>query len=94
MEDPRPYLRAKKKVNVKFAFYYHLGAYLFINLCLLIINLITSPGYLWVVWPLMGWGIFVFFHALTAVLFGRATDLRDRMIEAEMEKELKDQRPR
>ena len=89
MEDPRPYIRAKKKVNARFVFYYHLAAYLIINLVLLIINLITSPGYLWVIWPVIGWGIGILFHALGALLFGRDTELRDRMIQKEMEKDLK-----
>lgn len=87
MEDPRPYLRAKKRVNVRLSFYYHLAIYLFLNLFLLIINLMTSPGYLWVIWPLMGWGIGVFLHGISALFFGRATDLKDLMIEEEMEKE-------
>jgi len=89
MEDPRPYLRARRKVDAKFAFYYHFGAYLIVNFILLIINMITSPGYMWVIWPVMGWGIAIFLHALGALLLGRDTELRDRMIREEMEKDLK-----
>ncbi len=87
MDDPRPYLRAKRKVNVRLGFYYHLGVYLIVNTFLLIINLIASPSYLWVIWPLMGWGIFILLHALSALLVGPDTKIRDQMIQKEMEKD-------
>ena len=45
-------------------FYMNLFSYLAVMVILLIINLLTGPGYLWVIWPALGWGIGVFFHAL------------------------------
>ncbi|PHQ99547.1 MAG: hypothetical protein COB39_03075 [Marinosulfonomonas sp.] len=33
-------------------------------LLLLVINLLSSPGYLWVVWPALGWGIAIVLEAL------------------------------
>jgi transcriptional regulator with XRE-family HTH domain len=45
-------------------FYSHLIKYAFIITCLLILNIITSPNYYWVVWPALGWGVGVFFHGL------------------------------
>lgn len=43
-------------------FYNHFTAYCIVNGFLLFVNLITSRGYLWVVWPLMAWGIGIAFH--------------------------------
>ena len=30
----------------------------------MVINLLTSPAYLWFFWPMLGWGIGVVFHGL------------------------------
>jgi hypothetical protein len=35
----------------------HLIVYVAVNLLLLVVNLLTTPGRLWFVWPLVGWGI-------------------------------------
>jgi len=34
-----------------------------------IINFATSTEYLWFKWPIMGWGIGVFFHAMNVFVF-------------------------
>lgn len=47
------------------SFYINLFWYFGIMALLLAINLFTSPGYLWVVWPALGWGIGVLFHGLS-----------------------------
>ena len=44
-------------------FYTHLVIYVVVMAVLVVINLVTSPGYIWFIWPLIGWGIGVFFHA-------------------------------
>lgn len=54
--------RAKKRVKAKKAFYQHLMSYAIINLFLIALNLITSPGYFWFIFPLMGWGVGLAFH--------------------------------
>ncbi|MCF6273711.1 MAG: helix-turn-helix domain-containing protein [Rhodobacteraceae bacterium] len=45
-------------------FYGNLLWYLAIMALLLAINLFQNPGYLWVIWPALGWGIGVLFHGL------------------------------
>jgi hypothetical protein len=44
-------------------FFQHLRAYCIVNGALLLMNLITGPGTFWVVWPILGWGIGLAFHA-------------------------------
>lgn len=48
-------------------FWPHLWSYLGTNSFLVALNLLTSPDYFWASWPLLGWGIGLFFHALSAL---------------------------
>lgn len=63
------YQEAKEKVEVIKGFYIHLIVYVVINLMLFTINITTSPGNLWFIWPLMGWGVAIVLHA-ARVFFG------------------------
>ena len=46
----------------------HLGAYLSVNLMLVVIWLLTTPGgYFWPMWPIMGWGIGMASHTMAHV---------------------------
>ncbi len=47
------------------SFYSNLFWYLGMMAILLVINLMTNPEYLWVIWPALGWGIGVIFHGLS-----------------------------
>jgi 2TM domain len=58
------YAKAKKRVEEIKGFYGNLTSYILVNIVLLIINLATSPEYLWFFWPMLGWGIGVVFHAM------------------------------
>ena len=66
------YQRAQKQVKKLKGFYEHLATFISVNVMLLVINLLTSPESLWFVWPLMGWGVGLFSHAVSVYgLFGR-----------------------
>jgi transcriptional regulator with XRE-family HTH domain len=39
------------------SFYSHAMTYGCVMVLLLVINLVTNPGYLWVIWPALGWGV-------------------------------------
>jgi hypothetical protein len=58
-----------------------------VNILLLIINLVTTPGHLWFKWPLIGWGFGVFFHGLAVFALFKGFSFKERMIEKEMERE-------
>lgn len=47
------------------SFYVHAIQYVVIMLGLLVLNLWVSPGFLWVVFPAIGWGIGVLAHGLS-----------------------------
>jgi hypothetical protein len=58
------YFKAKKRVEEIKGFYGNLASFIAVNCFLIVLNLITSPQYLWFFWPLFGWGIGVLFHGL------------------------------
>ena len=61
--------RAKEQwlAQRKAAFFHHLRSYCIVNGFLFLINVMTNPGgYLWVVWPILGWGIGLAFNAAEA----------------------------
>jgi hypothetical protein len=63
-EEEERYFKAKKRVEEIKGFYGNLIAYVIVNIGLMVINLLTSPAYLWFFWPMLGWGIGVVFHGL------------------------------
>lgn len=87
MEHQKSYQRAKKRAEAKFKFYIHLSVYIAVSILLIVINLSSSTQYLWFKWPLMGWGIGVFFHALGVFVFSGRLSVTEKMIEKEMMRE-------
>ena len=57
------YIRAKKKVDNLKGLYSNLLSYCLVIPFLIFINLMTSPGYYWFWFPMIGWGIGIAFHA-------------------------------
>ncbi len=88
MENTKAYLKAKKKVEARLGFKVHLTVFLVVNAILITANLINSPNELWFIWPLMGWGIGVFWHAMGVFVFDKkGPDMLERMIREEMNKQ-------
>ncbi|MBE9004808.1 2TM domain-containing protein [Fortiea sp. LEGE XX443] len=46
----------------------HLISYLVVNLFLIVLNLVVSPGYFWAIYPLLGWGLGLGLHASSVYL--------------------------
>jgi len=63
MMNDEKYEEAKRRVKELKDFYRNLITYTVINVLLIIINLITSPGSLWFYWVTIFWGIGVLLHA-------------------------------
>jgi hypothetical protein len=89
MENHEVYQRAKKRVEAKIGFYIHLAVYAGVNILLIIINLSTSPQYIWFKWPLLGWGIGLFFHGMSIFVFSgkKLKGIKEKMIEKEIKRE-------
>lgn len=50
--------------------YGHATAYLLVNLGLVGINAVNSPGQWWFMWPMFGWGIGLASHAASVLAVG------------------------
>ena len=51
------YERARRRAEAKFGFFVHAVVFVAVMVLLVAINLLTSPGVLWFIWPLGGWGL-------------------------------------
>ena len=60
------YYQAHKRVEEMKKFYQHLTVYLLCNPIVIVVNLMTSPGYLYFWFSLLGWGVAVGLHGLKA----------------------------
>jgi hypothetical protein len=87
MDEQARYQEAKRRVEEIKGFYLHLVSYLFVNAALVVINLLTSPEYLWFIWPLVGWGVGLIVHAFSVFggLWGKSWE--ERKIKEIMEKD-------
>lgn len=62
--DLERYQKAQKRVKEIKGFYGHLASFILVILFLTFINLRFSPKHIWFYWPMIGWGIGLFFHAV------------------------------
>ena len=85
------YYQAQKRVKEIKEFYQHLAVYALCNPIVIVVNLMTSPGYLWFIWSLMGWGIAIVLHGLKVFRFSPFfnKDWEERKIREILEKENK-----
>lgn len=84
MKNQEAYLKAKERVEDRMGFYIHLTVYLLVNTFLTILNLTFSRDYLWVIWPMIGWGSGLIIHGLRTFVFTAESSLKERLIEKEM----------
>ena len=69
--DNEKYEKAKKRVEEIKGFYSHLITYVVVNIILFLVDFFTSPGIWWFYWPLLGWGIGLFFHGMGVFVFSK-----------------------
>mgnify|MGYP000885646308 FL=1 len=88
-QEEERYFKARKRVEEIKGFYGNLIAYVVVNVGLMVLNLLTSPGYLWFFFPMLGWGIGVLFHGMKVFnympFFGK--DWEEKKIKEFMDKE-------
>ena len=73
--------QAVVRLNKKREFWAHLLAYLMVNTILVVVWAMTGAAFFWPIFPLMGWGIGMAFHAWDT--FGRPPS--EERIRREME---------
>ena len=57
--------RARRRLAAEKSFYAHLTTYAVVIGALFLINALTNRAYWWFVWPAIGWGIGILFHAFS-----------------------------
>jgi len=62
LQDDQLHELARARLVKRREFMAHLAAYVFVNAFLLAIWVITGAGFFWPVFPILGWGIGLFFH--------------------------------
>ncbi len=85
-EDWR-YRKAVKRVKKVKGFYSHFATWLVFSAFFFILNITTSRGDIWFIYPSLGWGIGVIMHALA--VFGLpmlGKDWEERLMEREMDR--------
>jgi hypothetical protein len=86
------YDEAKRRVKELRIFYKSLFTYAAVNVLLIVINLITSPGSLWFYWVTIFWGIAILIQASKVFLIKNKflnKDWEEKKIKDIMEKENK-----
>lgn len=83
-QSPDLYAQAEARVNRKLGFMIHAAVYVLVNLGLYV--LAQQRDAHWNIWPLMGWGVGLFFHAMGTWLSLSRNGWRQRMVNAEAAK--------
>ena len=82
---------ARKRAGAKMGWYMHALVYVLVNL---FIFAISSQGFgtrPWSVYPLLGWGLGLALHGVSVFVLGRGSGLRQRMVEKERERLMREQ---
>lgn len=75
---------ARRRVKARLGLYIHAAVYVAVNGFLALVQSQTTPGVLWSLWPLAGWGLGLAIHA--AVVLLAASGVRERMEAEELRK--------
>lgn len=78
------YGTARRRAEAKYGFFVHAAVYAAVMVLLVIINLVTSPGNIWFIWPLIGWGFAVVLHGLRVFVLADRNDILDALTEREL----------
>ncbi len=90
--DREIYKIAKKRVSEKRKFYSHLMTWVVMSVFFILLNLFTSDIF-WAIFPILGWGVAVAFHAIRVFSFTYGDDWEQREIEKEIAKMKQNKQP-
>lgn len=85
MHEEWKYQNAKKRVHKLKGFYSHLASYLVMSIFFVLLNMFSDSGHFWAIYPILGWGIGVAFHAFSVFgFFGTGPDWEERQMRREI----------
>ncbi len=85
MADADIYRMARKRVRQKRKFYTHFMSWLVMSVFFILLNLFTAD-FFWAIFPILGWGVAIAFHAIKVFSFTYGDDWEQREIEKEITK--------
>ena len=84
MTQSDAYAKARGRAKAKYEFFVHASVYAAVMVLLVLINLVTSPGEIWFVWPLIGWGFAVVLHGVRVFLLEDKNVVIEKLTEREL----------
>ena len=84
MADTEAFERARRRAKAKYGFFVHGAVFLAVMALLVVINMFTSPGNWWFIWPLIGWGFAVGLHGARVFLLADEGAIVDALTEREL----------
>ena len=81
---------AQRRVRAKLGWYGHAALYVVVNLFLFAMSHYAFGQRPWSVFPLLGWGVGLALHGVSVFVLGGNSALRERMMQKERERLLRD----
>ena len=85
---------ARKRAGAKLGWYLHTLVYVLVNLVLFAMSRHGWGQRPWSVFPLLGWGLGLALHGVSVFLLGTGSGLRERMVQRERERLLRERQQR
>ena len=84
MKNSDEYAKARRRAEAKYRFFLHAAVYAAVMVLLVLINVLTLPGPIWFIWPLIGWGFAVALHGVGVYVLADKTVVLDALTEREL----------
>lgn len=84
MTQTENYQMARTRAEAQYGFLVHAAIYAGVILLLTLIDLTTSPGVIWFIWPMLGWGIPVALHGARVFQLGDKAAIIDALTAREL----------
>lgn len=81
---------ARKRAGAKLGWYMHAILFVVVNIVVFSISRYGFGNRPWSVYPLLGWGLGLALHGVSVFVLGTGSGLRERMVQKERERLLRD----
>lgn len=85
---------ARRRAGAKLGWYVHAAAFVVVNLIVFSMSRYGFGNRPWSVFPLLGWGLGLALHGISVFVLGTGSGLRERMVQKERERLLREQQER
>jgi hypothetical protein len=85
---------ARKRAGAKLGWYLHALVYVVVNLVMFGLSRYGWGQRPWSVFPLLGWGLGLALHGVSVFVLGTGSGLRERMVQRERERLLRERQGR